>query len=120
VLQVDPAEAKEITEEMLALTGLIDVGNETLNGLSALQQHMAALARSVIHRPSLLGVESLGKNLAPRDAILLSEACQQLVAHFGLTVVATVAAGGENIWGCVVLEVENGTVEEVIKAPRIE
>src|SRR5690242_253799 len=51
VLQVDPAEAKKITEEVLALTGLTDVGDETLDGLSALQQHVAALARAVIHGP---------------------------------------------------------------------
>lgn len=120
VLQVDPAEAKKITEEVLALTGLTDVGSETLDGLSALQQQVAALARAVIHRPSLLGIESLGKNLTPDDALLFSDTCQRLVTRFELAAVTTVAAGAEIMFANVVLEVQNGTVEEVIRPPRIE
>jgi putative ABC transport system ATP-binding protein len=116
VLQVDPAEAKEITEELLGLTGLSEVENETLDGLTALQQQVAALARAVIHRPSLLGIESLGKHLAPRDALLFSETCQRLVNHFGLTAVVTVSPGTETAWPGVILEVANGTVAEIIKA----
>ncbi|MBV9999373.1 MAG: ATP-binding cassette domain-containing protein [Verrucomicrobia bacterium] len=116
VLQVDPAEAKEITEELLGITGLSGVTEETPDGLTALQQQVAALARAVIHRPSLLGIESLGKSLAPRDALLFSEVCQRLVNHFGLTAVVTVAPGTETAWSSVILEVANGTVQEVVKA----
>jgi putative ABC transport system ATP-binding protein len=120
VLQLDPDEAKEITEEVLALTGLIDAAEETLDGLTALQQQVAALARAVIHRPSLLGIDSLGKNLAPADAALFSDTCQRLVTHFDLIAVTTVAPGKGMIFANVVLEVQNGTVEEVIRAPWIE
>jgi ABC-type lipoprotein export system ATPase subunit len=116
VLQVDPAEAKEITEELLELTGLSGLEDETLDGLTALQQQIAALARAVIHRPSLLGIESLGKNLAARDALLFSETCQRLVNHFGFTAVVTVSPGLETAWSSVILEVANGTVAEVVKA----
>jgi ABC-type lipoprotein export system ATPase subunit len=120
VLQVDPAEAKKLTEEVLALTGLTDAGDETLDGLSPLQQQMAALARAVVHRPSLLGIASLGQNLAPPDVLLFSDVCQRLVTHFGLTAMMTVAAGAETMGANVVFEVENGMIEEVIRAPRIE
>lgn len=116
VLQVDPAEAKEITEEVLGLTGLSEVENETLDGLTALQQQVAALARAVVHRPSLLGIEAFGKHLTARDALLFAELCHRIVNHFGLTAVMTVSPGVETGWPCVILEVADGTVEEVIKA----
>lgn len=116
ILQVDPAEAKETTQELLGLTGLCGVEDETLDGLTALQQQVAAVARAVIHRPSLLGIESFGKDLAPRDAFLLSEVCQRLVNHFGLTAVVTVAPGTETAWSSVMLKVADGTVAEIIKA----
>jgi ABC-type polar amino acid transport system ATPase subunit len=116
VLQVDPAEAKEITEGLLGLTGLSGVADETPDGLTAVQQQVAALARAVIHRPSLLGIESLGKHLAPRDALLFSEICQRLVNHLGFTAIVTVTPGLETAWSTVILEVANGTVEEVVKA----
>ncbi|MBV9489822.1 MAG: ATP-binding cassette domain-containing protein [Verrucomicrobia bacterium] len=111
VLQVDPKEAKEITQEILALTGLLDVGSEMLDGLSALQQHRAALARAVIHRPSVLAIESFGKNLSVHDIRLLSASCQQLIARFDLVAVATVAPDTEPGWSDVVLEVENGIAQ---------
>jgi ABC-type lipoprotein export system ATPase subunit len=120
ILQLDPAEAKDITQELLALTGLSDAGDQTLESLTALQQQTAALARAVVHRPSLLGIESLGKHLTSRDARLFSETCQRLVNRFGLTAVATVSTGTETIWSNVVFEVADGIVEEVIKAPRSE
>ena len=116
VLQVDPAEATEMTEELLRLTGLSGVQDETLDGLTALQQQVAALARAVIHRPSLLGIESFGKHLVPRDALSFSEICERLVNHFGLTAVVTVAPGTETAWSSVMLKVADGMVEEVIKA----
>ena len=116
VLQVGPDEAKGITEELLELTGLEGVADETLDGLTTLQQQVAALARAVIHRPSLLGIESLGKHLSPRDGCLFAEVLQRLVGHFGFAALVTVSPGIEAAWPGVILEVANGTVQEAVKA----
>jgi len=106
VARVDAREAKNITELVLGLIGILPIVDMQARRLSVLDQHLTALARAVVLHPQLLIVQSLGLNLTGEEALLMIHAMSRIPVRLGATVIATLAPAVDFVARDVVLEID--------------
>jgi len=89
ISRVSLEEARRRTDEMLAYVGLSDVAESAIDDLSTDAQYRAALARGLIHEPSILLVEELDYALAGDELLRFTDLLRRASGELGITVVAT-------------------------------
>ena len=83
----DPAEAATRVQELLTLLGLGDLGDRLPDELSGGQRQRAAVARAVVHRPSLVLADEPTGALDEANARSVIELLAQLQQDLGATLV---------------------------------
>jgi putative ABC transport system ATP-binding protein len=118
VAQVDTSEAKVITEEILEIVGVSRIATSPVGQLDGLNGMLAALARALVHHPSVLLAESVGTDLREDEAELLLSTLRTSGRRLGLVVIATLAP--HISWGQADVRLEIGPegVEEFRRDPQ--
>jgi ABC-type lipoprotein export system ATPase subunit len=91
ITQVDPSEAKVITEEILEIVGVTRIATMEIGQLDGLEEMLAALARALVHHPRVLIAELVGNNLPESEAELLLATLRASGQRLGAAVIATLA-----------------------------
>src|SRR5207253_1966319 len=114
VAQVEPAEAKVITEEILEIVGITQIATTAVGQLNGLDEMLAALARALVHHPRVLIAELVGNNMHRNEAELFLSILRESGQRLGLAVIATLAP--HISWGQADVRLEIGPegVEEFV------
>ena len=89
ISQVNPEQARERTDLLLAFTGLTAEAQRHGDELTPLQQHAVSLARALANDPVLITVESLNGSLAPDESSIFANLLRQSCARFGVMIIAS-------------------------------
>ena len=89
ISQVNPEQARERADLLLAFTGLTADAQRPAEELTPYQQHAVSLARALANEPAVITVESLDSGLAPEDAARFAALLRQCCARFGVAVIAS-------------------------------
>ena len=92
ISQVNPEQARERTDLLLAFAGLTAETQRHADELTPFQQHAVSLARALANDPALITVESLSAGLPPDDTVRFAALLRQSCARFGVTIIASVPA----------------------------
>ena len=92
ISQVNPEQARERTELLLAFTGLTAAAQMHADDLTPYQQHAVSLARALANDPALITVESLDAGLAPEECASFAALLRQSCARFGVAIIASAPA----------------------------
>ena len=115
IAQVEAAEAKVITEEILDIVGVSRIATTPVGQLGGLEEMLAALARALVHHPRVLIAELVGDNMREEEAEMLLSTLRVSGQRLGLAVIATLAPHISWAWADVRLEIGPQGVEEFIK-----
>lgn len=115
ITRVNAREAKATTETVLDLVGISEIAETAVSKLGPAEEHLAALARAVVHHPKILIGENIGAMLEERAGEHLLSKMRQICQRLGITVIATIAPDLRWERADIVLEVEYPRIEEVFK-----
>jgi ABC-type lipoprotein export system ATPase subunit len=118
IAQVDATEAKLLTEEVLEMTGIAGIADASIDEIGIYEQMLTALARAMIHQPSILIAEKVGTNLSEESTTQLLAALRRSSRRLGVTVVATLADNVRWQNSDVSLEIRADSVEEFVRNSR--
>ena len=115
IAQVETAEAKVITEEIMEMVGISGIATTSVSELDGFDAMLAALARTLVHHPRVLIAELVGTNLTEAAAEALLSTLHISGQRLGLAVIATLAPHISWRKADVRLEIGPQGVEEFIK-----
>lgn len=115
IAEVEPPEAKVITEEVLEIVGASRIASTAVGQLNRLDEMLAALARALVHHPRVLIAEFVGTNMEAEEAETLLSIIRVSGQRLGLAVIATLAPHISWCQADVRLEVRPEGVEEFIR-----
>jgi len=115
IAQVETAEAKVITEEIMEMVGISGMATTSVSELDGFDAMLAALARTLVHHPRVLIAELVGNNLPQAAAEALLSTLRLSGQRLGLAVIATLAPHVSWQRADVRLEIGPQGVEEFIK-----
>jgi ABC-type lipoprotein export system ATPase subunit len=115
IAQVESAEAKVITEEILEMIGIAELANSSIEELDGFDQMLTALARAIIHHPRILIAENVGSHLSEIAGTRLLNVMRRCSQRLGTTVIATLADHVPWQHSDVSLEVRSKCVEEFVR-----
>lgn len=115
IAQVEPPQAKAITEEILEIVGVSRIATTAVGQLNGLEEMLAALARALVHHPRVLIAELVGNNMHQDEAETLLSILRASGQRLGLAVIATLAP--HISWGQADVRLEIGPkgVEEFLR-----
>ena len=91
ITQVETAEAKVITEEILEIVGVSHLATTSVEQLGGFEAMLAALARTLVHHPRVLIAELVGNDMEEGEAKSLLSTLRASGQRLGVTVIATLA-----------------------------
>jgi ABC-type lipoprotein export system ATPase subunit len=91
IAQVEPPEAKVITEEILEIVGVSRIATKAVEQLNGLEEMLVALARALVHHPRVLIAEFVGTNMDESQAEAFLSILRVSGQRLGLAVIATLA-----------------------------
>jgi ABC-type lipoprotein export system ATPase subunit len=115
IAQVEPPEAKIITEEILEMVGASRIATTAVGQLNRLDEMLVALARALVHHPRVLIAEFVGTNMDEDEAETFLSILRASGQRLGLAVIATLAP--HIPWGKADVRLEIGPegVEEFVR-----
>jgi ABC-type lipoprotein export system ATPase subunit len=115
IAQVEPPEAKVITEEILEIVGASRIATKAVDQLNGLDEMLVALARALVHHPRVLIAEFVGTNMDESQAEAFLSILRASGQRLGLAVIATLAP--HISWGQADVRLEIGPdgVEEFVR-----
>jgi ABC-type lipoprotein export system ATPase subunit len=106
ITQVEAAEAKLITDEILEIVGISGFAGTSVEHLELFHEMLTALARALVHHPRILIAESVGTNMQAAEADTFLNTLRVSSQRLGLTVIATFAPHVS--WGLADIRLEIG------------
>ena len=120
ISDVEAAEARRRSEELLEFAGIPDLAQTPCADLPPLAQHRVSLARALVNEPAALLVENLDGALAGENLHAFSALLRQAAPRFGIAVIAAASAAFAPEPADRVIEVRQGAVvcrDELLPKP---